>query len=421
MEIDNYRHRILLSAYACEPDKGSEPGVGWNWAIHLTEKYEVYVITRLNNKDIIEQYLAENPIEHVHFYYHDCSNIAKRLKKLPNGIFLYYKKWQKEVFPIVKKITQEECIELVHHVTFNEFRTPGKLYKLDMPFVWGPIGGGQFYNPIFRKAYFSKKDIAKELLRNGINHLHLAFSLDIKNVVNKAKAILIADQSTERIMPQGRSYVRLLETAYNLDRNPLKNYTVKKVGEEINLIWVGGIWPRKGLKILIDSLGKSNFRNFNLKIIGDGEDKKKCQDLVRHYDLEKYVHFYGKMTYQEVNQQYDNADVFVFTSLRDTSGNVVLEAMSHGLPVITLDHHGAGEMVTDETGIKIVLESYEQVLNDIIKAIRFYADNPLMIEKHGRAARRRVEQVYSWQHNTETMCKVYDEILGDMNKRTGES
>ena len=49
--------KILLSAYACEPGKGSEPGVGWNWAREIANRgYEVFVLTRENNKKKI-QYL----------------------------------------------------------------------------------------------------------------------------------------------------------------------------------------------------------------------------------------------------------------------------------------------------------------------------------------------------------------------------
>lgn len=115
---------------------------------------------------------------------------------------------------IARKIIEDEKIDIVHHITFNEFRTPGKLYQLPVPFVWGPIGGGQFYNPIFKDAYFSRKDINKEKLRNFINRFYLIFSSDIKAAVKKANTILIADQSTESIMPKSRKYVRLLETGY---------------------------------------------------------------------------------------------------------------------------------------------------------------------------------------------------------------
>ena len=74
------RIRVLMSAYACEPNKGSEPGVGWNWAIQMANWNEVYVITRSNNKDVIEAYLKRNPVEHLHFYYHDCSALKRKLK-----------------------------------------------------------------------------------------------------------------------------------------------------------------------------------------------------------------------------------------------------------------------------------------------------------------------------------------------------
>ena len=96
-----------MSAYACEPNKGSEPGVGWNWAIQMANWNEVYVITRSNNKDVIEAYLKRNPVEHLHFYYHDCSALKRKLKKLPNGIFIYYKMWQKEILPLASRIIEQ--------------------------------------------------------------------------------------------------------------------------------------------------------------------------------------------------------------------------------------------------------------------------------------------------------------------------
>lgn len=413
------RLRVLLSAYACEPNKGSEPGVGWNWAVQMSKTNEVFVITRANNRSAIEEYLKENPIEHLHFYYHDCSSLKRRMKKLPNGIFIYYKMWQKEILPIARKIVADEKIDLVHHVTFNEFRTPGKLYKLNLPFVWGPIGGGQFYNPIFEQAYFSKKDIVKEKIRNTINKWYLKYSPDIHAVVKKAAAIFIADQSTEEVMPASRKYMRLLETGYNLERNGVKKYKdILNVPLEhsINLLWVGGIWPRKGLKVILDALHDSNFTNYNLKIVGDGKDRKQSEELVKKYGLESHIQFLGSLGYNEVNELYDNADVFVFTSLRDTSGNVVLEAMSHGLPVIAINHHGVGEIVSDETGIRVNPDSYSHVKNQFIKAIKKYYENPQLIKRNGLAGRKRIEEYYSWEHNATVMNEVYREIIEEKGK-----
>lgn len=403
------RMKILLSAYACEPNKGSEPGVGWNWATHLSQYCEVYVITRSNNQQIIESFCKDNPVDHLHFIYHDCKKIAKKMKKLPNGIFLYYKMWQREILPIAKKIVEEKNIDIVHHITFNEFRTPGKLYKLDVPFVWGPIGGGQFYTPVLKEAYFSKIDILKENLRNCINRAYLKFSTDIHSAVRNARAVLIADPSTESVMPDSRKYIRLLETAYNARRNPIKSF-VEREGN-IRLLWVGGIWPRKGLKLLIDALGESDFREFTLEVIGNGKDREKCVQLCEQYGIQEQVHFLGALSYEQVNQHYDAADIFVFTSLRDTSGNVVLEAMSHGLPVIALNHHGVSEMVTDDTGTKVNVTDYGSIKKELVSAIRRYQQDYKLIETQGRAGRMRIENVYSWDENVKTMMRVYNTIL----------
>jgi glycosyltransferase involved in cell wall biosynthesis len=412
MANDNKRLNILLSAYACEPDKGSEPGVGWNWAVHLSKKYNVYVITRTNNKESIEKYMASHGNEHLHFFFYDCSPIIKKMKKiLPGGIFIYYRIWQKNILSLAKFIVKEYNIDIVHHITFNEYRTPGVLYKLNKPFVWGPIGGGQFYNPVTKNAYFRKSDIVKERLRNMVNRLHLIFSMDIKNAIKKSAAILIADQSTERIMPKCRSYYRLLETAYNTERNGIKAYNTHT--GDIKLLWVGGIFPRKGLKILIDALGESSFQNYQLMIVGDGKDRKLCEALVKKYGIENRVFFKGALSYIEVNNLYDFADVFIFTSLRDTSGNVVLEAMSHGLPVIAFKHHGVGEIVTEETGELISIIEYEQLKKSLINNIVKYYNNPLLIEQKGKMGRNRIETVYSWPVSINFIDCVYKEVLED--------
>ena len=78
------------------------------------------------------------------------------------------------------------------------------------------------------------------------------------------------------------------------------------------------------------------------------------------------------MAYDEVNNYYDWADLFLFPSLRDTSGNVILEAMSHGTPVIALNHNGASEMITLECGELIDIKSYKQVKQEFVSLIIKY-------------------------------------------------
>lgn len=401
--------KILISAYACEPNKGSEPGVGWNWSLELSKKYKVYVITRSNNKVVIDSFLQKNPNDNIKFFYYDLPTYMKKIKKIPNGIYLYYNSWQKKILPLAKQITSEYDIDIIHHITFNEFRTPGKLYKIDKPFVWGPIGGGQLYNPIFKQAFFRKSDILKEKFRNLLNLSYIRYSKDIKNAVDKSSCILIADQSTEKIMPKIRRYDRLLETAYNCTGNYVKKYNSQK--EKIELIWVGGIWPRKGLKLLIDALGSSDFNKYNLTIIGDGNDIKLCENLVCKYRIEDRIKFVGKVDFNEINEYYKNADLFIFSSLRDTSGNVVLEAMAHCLPVIALNHHGVGEIVTKNTGSLIDVTNYDQIKKDLIFSIKKYSENFDLRKEHGENGQKRLKDIYSWEKNISVISNIYDKVL----------
>lgn len=404
------RKKILLSAYACEPNKGSEPGVGWNWSVGLSQKYDVHVITRENNKLSIEKYMENHPNEYLHFHYYDCSWFMKKVKKLPYGIFVYYKKWQFEIYSIADTIVKTEKIDLVHHITFNEFRTPGKLYNLGVPFIWGPIGGGQYYNPHLHNAYFGKLDILSEKIRNVINNLHLKFSADIHNAVLKSSEILVADKSTLSIMPKTREYIRMLETAYDA-RKSFPNFGSDESKDHIDLLWVGGIWPRKGLKVLLDALGESEFRAFKLTIIGDGKDKKKCEKLSKKYCIDENVKFLGSIQYKDVCEYYAKADLFIFTSLRDTSGNVVLEAMSNGLPIICFDHHGVSDIVNDEIGIKIELKDYTQIKTDLLCAIKNYYSDEVLRTKHGKESRNRLENYYCWDANLNNLSKIYDKVL----------
>ena len=401
--------KILFSAYACEPNKGSEPGVGWNWATRMAKCCDVVVITRSNNRTAIEQALQKEQIRNIKFYYFDVPGALLKYKnKIPAGVPLYYKHWQKHVLGFAKEIQEKEKCDIIHHITYNEFRTPGELCSLDAPFVWGPIGGGQLYNPVFRQAYFRKVDLLFEVFRNYCTVYAASRSKAIENVKSKAAAIVIADCSTEKLLGV-KNARRLFETAYDINRNQIKPKFSKS--GPIHLLWVGNIIPRKGLKFLIEALGESSYRNFELSIIGSGKDKEKCVELVEKYKLDSYITFYGKRSYEEVNNLYDAADIFLFTSLRDTSGNVVMEAMSHGVPTIAFNHHGVSEIVTSDTGTLIELTEYDSMKKSFVAAIVEYDDNRTLLEEKGRKARIRIEEQFSWDYNVEAMQNIYHDIL----------
>ena len=135
--------RILLSAYACEPGKGSEPGVGWNWVCQIAKFHEVWLFTRENNRKSIEAALVSNPLPTVHFVYADLPRWVRFWKKGRRGIYVYYYLWQVAAYFTAKKLHQQVRFDVVHHITFVKYTMPSFMALLPVPFVWGPVGGGE--------------------------------------------------------------------------------------------------------------------------------------------------------------------------------------------------------------------------------------------------------------------------------------
>ena len=136
--------RVLMSAYACEPLQGSEPAVGWHWALEATHAgHEVWVVTRTNNRAAIESALDPGVYPNLHFEYIDLPRPFQWLKhRLGHiGLLAYYYAWQILLAAHTRHLHRRSRFDLAHHVTFVNDTLPSGLAVLNIPFVWGPIGG----------------------------------------------------------------------------------------------------------------------------------------------------------------------------------------------------------------------------------------------------------------------------------------
>lgn len=113
--------KVLISAYDCKPNYGSEPGNGWNWSWHLAElDCEIWVLTLIDNQAAIEAELALSPISNLHFVYISIPQWIKRYFKIPLGDFSWqsdYLGWQWRATKIAKQLDQEQGFDVIHHVT----------------------------------------------------------------------------------------------------------------------------------------------------------------------------------------------------------------------------------------------------------------------------------------------------------------
>ncbi|MDB4626866.1 hypothetical protein OAE11_01325, partial [Akkermansiaceae bacterium] len=166
------RLKILMSAFACEPEEGSEPEVGWRWAAMMSQDNDVVLVTQEKNRKHIEPFLKKNPqiCENVTFVFHEFWPSLRRLKRRFGWLmFPYYSLWQWSLRRVVKKLLDEHEIGLIHHTTFASFRMP--VFLRGRPVIWGPVGGADTAPSHLLKFHGPWKSVLREKVRNGLTLL----------------------------------------------------------------------------------------------------------------------------------------------------------------------------------------------------------------------------------------------------------
>ena len=148
-----------------------------------------------------------------------------------------------------------------------------------------------------------------------------------------------------------------------------------------------------------------------LVIVGEGPERERLERLARELGLNGQVKFPGWMARESLLKEMAAADVFLFPSLRDGGGLVVVEAMAVGKPVVCLDLAGPGLHVTPECGVKVPAHSPQQAVGDLAGALeRLHADPHLRL-RMGQAARERAREVYDWDRIAQRISALYRDIV----------
>jgi glycosyltransferase involved in cell wall biosynthesis len=368
--------KILLSAYACEPNKGSEPEVGWKWATTLAKlNHEVYVVTRSNNKENIENYLKTNEITNLNFIYFDYPDwVLKIIKGKSNPFsYFYFLLWQIGIFFAVKPFIDKIKFDFIHHVTFVSFRFPSLLCLYKIPFIFGPIAGGETIpNNLRKKLPLATK--FKELLRDVSNY-YVKISPLINLNFYKSYKIFVTSEESKRLIPLRYHYKTKILLAIGMENIVQKNIEFNKNSDKFNIIYAGILEPRKGISILLETfrLIKKKNNNAILNIVGSGSMLPAMQKKAIETNINESINWFGQINKDEVLNLFNKNDLLLAPFLRDSGGFVILEAMSTALPVVTLKIGGPGEIVDKECGILIDVDN--KVEKEIVSELVLEIDN----------------------------------------------
>lgn len=413
MDMDQpKRYKVLLSAYACEPDKGSEPEVGWQWAMHLAKHCDVTVLTRSNNKEAIEQHLTGNAEEMPKFVYMDLSPFARKAKHWLKPGFLamawYYSAWQDKAYWAIKEMVRENDYDLVHHLTFASFRLPFGVTGHGLPSIIGPVGGCEEFPENLMPDRGLRVKLS-ESFRNILTRISTGLGAGMAKY-HYASRVIASTPEMEQVF-RDHGIDSLVMPQIGIAESALTREAHKQVtSDEIKLLFVGGVLCWKGLELAIQTLALLP-ETVSLTIIGSGPDEALLIKEVRMLNLTGRVHFLGRKPHEEVLSLYRDYDVFLYPSLHDSGSFTVLEAMAAGLPVICLDRGGPSMSVTSECGVVVGAQSREQTIEGLRDAVLHYMMEPDRIAVHGANARQRLSDHYEWQEKARKMLAVYDDVL----------
>lgn len=400
--------RVLLSAYACEPNKGSEPGVGWSWAVELSKTHEVWVATRDNNQPTIEQYFSQYPEyknDNLHFIYIGLPRKLTFWKKGRRGMRLYYMLWQKTAVKIAKKWHDRIHFDVVHHVTFVSYTQHTYMYKLGIPLIFGPVSGGENI-PCNIAIKMNKKEQLIEKVRELSQYTALLAS-STKKTMDAAKCIFVATAETKARIPDKFQHKTVVFPAIGLDS--IHNYDMTKNNEKICIIMTGRLIYWKafdiGLKAFLRIVEK--YPNTELHILGEGNKKEELKKLSGYY-LNKQIFFENPVSHDDIYDFYSRYDLFLNTTLRDSGCMAMMEAMSVGLPCIAIPCGGPGVLLDEFEIARISANSYQDAISNTANKLEFFIQNMEAVRQLGKAQKQFAESKLLMSEKCKIVEKYYE-------------
>jgi glycosyltransferase involved in cell wall biosynthesis len=432
--------KILIVAHEFSPSQGSECAVGWNLVTHLSKYHNITVLyasrNQFNTSDYessVNRYLEANgKMTGLNLIPIDQPDITKFIVKINLLIrstnsaigfaplyYAGYRFWQKSAYRIARDIVRRDRFDIVHQLTSISFREPGFLWKLDIPFVWGPVSGLVKIPSTYYKN-LNIKEILFELVRRSSNFIQSNFSYRIKNAAVNAKLIFaVAPDDYSFFLKHSKALVLPLLDVGTYDHLIGKKSMVEKSQEnttKLKLLWIGRLVHTKALELLLFAmdLDKNLQKNTEITIIGDGPLFNKYRNIEEKLGI-KNIKWMGSVSHERVFEVISTYDALIHTSIKEATSAVILEALSCGLPVICHDAFGMGIAIDDRCGIKVQMDTPEKSIKGFSEAIRLLDEDRDLLKNLSQGALKRAEEL-SWDSIAQQIAFEYNRVAGFSNE-----
>jgi glycosyltransferase involved in cell wall biosynthesis len=314
---------------------------------------------------------------------------------------------------IRQALVRGERFDLAHQPVPVAMRYPSPAAGLGIPLVMGPVGGSLESPPGFDAG---EDTAAWYVGLRRLDGLRIRHDPLLRRTYEQASCVLgIAPYVKDFLSTVAvRRFEVMSETGIDELAEPVDRS--RRAGQPVRLLFVGRLVRTKGARDAIRALGQVRDLPVTLDVVGDGFDRAACEKATADLQLTDRVTFHGWIPREQVTGLYQAADAFIFPSYREPGGNVVFEAMAHGLPLIVSDIGGPGNVVDESCGIRIHPVSPDQYALDLAAAITRLAGDAQLRAALGDGARHRAAEVALWDSRIRQAEGLYAEVMADRSR-----
>lgn len=421
---------ILILAYQLSPTKGSEYSVAWNYVTRMSKYNKLTVLygvsgEHLGDCDEMEEFAKSTGLPNVTFIcvkpnkWTNMLNWCNRHNFLNYTFYFAYQAWQKQVYKVAKSVMQNKKIDLIHFVGPTGYREPGYLWKLGLPYIWGPIGGANSNNLILTRNLSTISKL-KFIFRNLANNIQLKYNKRLRKVLQCTDLLLTSTSENQEIFKTVlhiNSYYlpeNSIASPTKLNKNKFNNV------DKFHFIFVGSLIPRKAINILLEALVWIKHKEkIAVDIVGDGPERQVLEAFSEKHQLQSYINWYGQLPRNKAVELFNNAHMHVITSTSEGNPTTIWEAMSHGVPTISFDHCGMHDTICERCGIRIPIHNYNQCVSDLANEIDELLEHPKRFEELAYGVLE-CAQKFTWEEREKILLNCYNIAINNYRNKHNE-
>ncbi len=417
--------KILISAIACNPFGASEALHGWLVCRSLADLGELWLLVSAEHRAGIEKGQALGLVpDHMHFtFIGDAKGYVQNRMLARMQSWARYMAFSRSILPVARELHARHRFDLSHHVTYSTWRVGCPLWRLGIPFIWGPISGTEVFPLKNFAPILSPSARAFETAR-VLGGVYSSLHPQVRATARRAFHIFAAHREAVPHLAKlrGASTGISVLSYYTFTPDKIAAFArpadSPRPAEPLKILAGGNLEGRKGVAIALRglALAKKAGARFTYRVTGRGPELEHLQRLAKQLGIEQEVTLGHEFPREDYVEELRKTDLYLLPSLREGGGLTMMEAMLAGCVPIVANAGGPGTAVSDDCGIRIPVESPEQMARDIATAVVQLDKDRGLLTRMSAAAPRRIAKEYAHERFINAIRTVYDHAQGAYGK-----